>query len=257
MIQPQFNIGPITFHLYGFIIALGALTGWVIAKKRAKYYKIPEKIFDDYLLLIPLILAVVGARIYHVLDYWDLYKTNFLQVFYIQNGGLGIWGAVGGGILGLSLLCSVKKINFLATLDLIAPSFALAQAIGRIGNYINQEGFGPPTNLPWKILIEPQNRPLNFITSSYFHPTFFYEASLDLIIFAFLLYFSKKMKGNGKIFGTYLILYSTSRFFIEFLRIDTWVSEGVKVAQVISIFGIITGSYLLFIKNKASKANLP
>ncbi|MEK7580903.1 MAG: prolipoprotein diacylglyceryl transferase [Patescibacteria group bacterium] len=256
MIQPQFNIGPITFHLYGFIIALGAVTGWVIAKKRAKYYKIPEKIFDDYFLLIPLILAVVGARIYHVLDYWDFYKTNFLQVFYIQNGGLGLWGAIAGGILGLFLLCTVKKINFLASLDLIAPSFALAQAIGRIGNYINQEGFGPPTNLPWKIFIEPQNRPLSFITSSYFHPTFFYEASLDLIIFASLLYFSKKVKGNGRIFGTYLILYSTIRFFIELLRIDTWVLGGVKVAQVISIFGIIAGIYLLIAKSKTKPSRL-
>lgn len=252
MIPKAINIGPLSLHLYGLLIALGILLGWYIAKRRASSYKIPTKIFDDYILIVPLVSALIFARIYHVLDYRNIYLQNPVTVFYIQNGGIGIWGAILGAIIGVWIVAKIKKLNTLKLLDLFAPSLAIGQAIGRIGNWINQEGFGPPTNLPWAVYIDPQNRPIQYYDYSRFHPTFFYEAILDLIIFLILLALSKKFKKNGQIFAFYLIFYSVVRFGMEFLRIDTWVMSGIKIAQFISLLGIVSGS-LIILSQKAKQ----
>lgn len=252
MISPTFNIGPLTVHYYGLIIATGVFIGWALAKKRAPKYQIPEKIFDDPILLIVLILALIGARIYHVLDFWNYYSQNPILIFYISNGGIGIWGALLGGLLGMYFVTRIKKLPTLRVLDLTVPSLVLGQSIGRIGNYINQEGFGPPTSLPWSVYISPDKRPLQYVQYSFFHPTFFYEAILDLAIFVVLIYFARKSKTSGHVFALYLILYSVSRFFIEFYRIDTWTAGTIKIAQVLSALTLILGIYLLYhYKNKA------
>lgn len=252
MINPTLNIGPLTVHYYGLIIASAIFIGWAMTKRRASKYKIPEKIFDDPILLVVLILALVGARIYHVLDYWDYYSKNLLLVFYIQNGGLGIWGGLLGGLLGMYFVTKIKKLSILEVLDLTVPYLALGQAIGRIGNYINQEGFGPPTSLPWGVYISPDKRPFQYIQYPFFHPTFFYEAILDLVIFGILIYFARKSKTPGHVFALYLILYSLSRFFIEFYRIDTWTVGTIKIAQALAVLTLILGSYLFYyFKNKA------
>lgn len=252
MISPQINIGPITFHLYGFIIALAIFFGWLLAKKRAHLYKIPVVIFEDSVLLTPLVLSIIFARIYHIVDYWRVYKTNPISIIYIFNGGLGIWGALIGAFIGFYIVSKLKKISLLSILDLTAPSFLLAQAIGRIGNYINQEGFGPPTSLPWAVYINPQNRPEMFNNYSYFHPTFFYEAILDFIFFVLLILISKKIKKPGQVFSSYLILYSIGRAIAEFFRIDTWQIGSVKVAYVLSVVTLLLGLLLVFYyQNKA------
>lgn len=250
MIPKAINIGPFSFHLYGLLIALGVLLGWHIAKKRAHFYKIPEKLFDDLLLIVPLALSIIFARLYHVLDYRNIYFKNPISIIYIQNGGLGIWGAIFGAVLGIWIVSQIKKINLPNLLDLLAPSLALGQAIGRIGNWINQEGFGPPTNLPWGVYIDPASRPINYSQYTRFHPTFFYEAILDLIIFITLLVLSKKFKKSGQTFALYLILYALARFFVEFLRIDTWVARTVKVSQVISLATIGLGILIFLVQNR-------
>ncbi len=250
MIPSQIEIGPIVVHPYGFLIAVAIFLGWYIAKKRATLYKIPKSIFEDYILLLPLTTSLIGARLYHVLDYRYVYSQNPVSIFYIQNGGLGIWGGLVGFLIGLYIVTKVKKLNLLNILDLVAPSFALAQAIGRVGNWINQEGFGPPTSLPWAVYIDPKNRPLEFANATRFHPTFFYESILDLLIFILLLYLSKKLKQKGQIFAFYLILYSSARFALEFLRIDTWVAGGIKIAQLFCAIGVITGFLIVFLQNR-------
>lgn len=247
MIPKIIEIGPLTFHIYGLIIGIAALTGWYVTKSRAHYYKIDKKIFDDWVLIIPLLTSIIGARLYHVLDYWSIYSKNPIDIIKIQNGGLGIWGAIAGGIVAIYYICKAKNINFLRTLDLVAPSMALAQAIGRLGNWINQEGFGPPTTLPWKVYIEPQNRPYQYILTNYFHPTFFYEAALNLVVFVLLICLGKKFNKPGQIFAFYLIFYSTARFFLEFLRLDTWTIGAVKIAQILSAISIIAGTTILFL----------
>ncbi|OGD86775.1 prolipoprotein diacylglyceryl transferase [Candidatus Curtissbacteria bacterium RBG_13_35_7] len=250
MFPRNINSGPLTIHLYGLIIAIAVYLGWYLAKKRASAYKIPPKIFEDPILLIPLFLAILGARFYHVIDYWSMYQTNLISTLYITNGGLGIWGGLLGLFAGLLVVSIIKKLSLLSILDLCAPSVILAQAIGRFGNYINQEGFGPPTNLPWGIFIEKSNRPAQYITSGYFHPTFFYEAILNFIFFIILLKLSVKLKINGQIFVLYLIFYSTIRFITEFWRIDTWVIGTVKIAQVMSISVFIIGISISLILKK-------
>lgn len=250
MIPPQISLGPVKIHFYGLIIGVAVYLGWYVAKKRAHFYKIPHKIFDDPALLIPLLLGIVGARLYHVFDYWDLYSRDLLSILYIGKGGLGIWGGLLGAILGFIWVAKVRRINIFSALDLVSPSLLLGQVLGRIGNFINQEGFGPPTNLPWGIFIEKANRPLEFINSSYFHPTFFYEAILDFIFFLILLFLSQRLKIKGQMFALYLILYSTGRFIAEFWRIDTATIGTIKLAQALAVIAFIFGITLYFTQQR-------
>lgn len=253
MISNQINIGPLTFHLYGLIIAAAIYLGYILAKSRA-HHTIPKRIFDDPILVIPLVLAIIGARAYHVLDYWRLYQNNPISIFYISQGGLGIWGALIGAFVGFFIVAKVKKLSLLPVLDLVSPSVILGQAIGRIGNFVNQEGFGPPTDKPWGVYIELQNRPVQFSTSTHFHPTFFYEAILDAVIFIVLIKFANKTKIPGQVFALYLILYSTGRFIAEFWRIDTATVGTIKVAQLLSAITFMIGVFIfLHSKNLTNK----
>ncbi|MBI2034806.1 MAG: prolipoprotein diacylglyceryl transferase [Candidatus Levybacteria bacterium] len=143
----------------------------------------------------------------------------------------------------------MKRLNIWSILDLAAPSILLGQTIGRIGNYINQEGFGPPTSAPWGVFIDPQNRPTQYVLYTRFHPTFFYEALLDAIFFILLIYLSKRLNVSGQLFAFYLIFYSLARFITEFWRIDTATIGEIKVAHVISIFAFMIG-LLLFSTRK-------
>ena len=248
MISPQISIGPLTFHAYGFVIAISIYLGWHLAKKRAATFKL-RQLLDDPILIAPLIFGIVGARFYHVLDLWGYYSQNPDKIMAISNGGLGIWGGLAGIFVGFWLVAKIKNINFLSLLDLMAPSLLLAQAIGRIGNFINQEGFGPPTNLPWGVYIEPQNRPIQYLAFDRFHPTFFYEAILDLIFFFILLKFGQKSNVKGQLFALYLIFYSTARFTAEFARLDTATFGSIRVAHLLSVATFALGLWL-FIKLK-------
>jgi phosphatidylglycerol---prolipoprotein diacylglyceryl transferase len=290
MFPKSINIGPLTVHLYGIIIALAIYLGWLLAKKRAHIYKIPQKIFDDPILLVPLALAIFGARLYHVLDLWDYYLAHPGLIFAIWNGGLGIWGALIGVLLGFWIISKIRKIDLLSILDLSAPSLLLGQAIGRIGNYINQEAFGPPTRAPWGVFISPENRPGEFINSTHFHPTFFYEAIIDAVFFIVLIFVERRihysssdrvrrgsrevtlkttnnLKGKfstgsnnnkrrlapGQLFALYLILYSLGRFAVEFWRIDTATIGTIKLAHLLSVLTFAAGILLLLSKKTISK----
>ena len=253
-LKPQIKIGFLTIHLYGLIIALAIYIGYALAKKRASLYKIPQKIFDDPILLVPLILAIIGARAYHVADYRAYYSQNLWAVFLIGRGGLGIWGAIAGTVLGFVIVCKVRKINVFSALDLASPSLILGQAIGRLGNYFNQEGFGPPTQKPWSIYISPDRRPEIYQNFSRFHPTFFYEAIIDLIFFVIIISLASRLKKKGQVFAFYLILYSTGRFIVEFWRIDTATVGTIKIAHLISIITFTLGILLFLRSNK--KLNL-
>lgn len=247
------KLGPLTFHTYGAIFALAIFVGYYIAKKRAHLYKVPQKIFDDPILLIPLVLAIAGARAYHVIDYWNIYSQDLLSIFNLSGGGLGIWGGLFGVFVGFWIVARLRQINFLSILDVASPSLLLGQAIGRFGNWINQEAFGPPTDLPWGIYIDPENRPAQFLSASRFHPTFFYEAILDAIFFVILIYLSKPSTVNrqqstvkpGQTLALYLILYPIGRFIVEFWRIDTATIGIFKVAQLLSAVAFLIGIYLL------------
>ena len=153
-------------------------------------------------------------------------------------------------LLGFLFVAKVKNLDLLKSLDLAAPSIILGQAIGRLGNYINQEGFGPPTNLPWGVFIGPQNRPAQYFLYSRFHPTFFYEVLLNLIFFILLLYLAGKLKIKGQVFALYLIFYSVARSISEIWRIDTWIVDGVKIAYIFSLAAFICGVGLFWLQSQ-------
>ena len=218
-----FSAGPFTLRWYGLCIALGiAVATWLAASElRRKGYD-PALALDALFFIVP--PGFIGARVYHVLTDYQLYANDPIPgIFEVWNGGLGIYGAVIGGFLGLLVFARVRGISALAFADTIAPGLVLAQAIGRWGNYFNQELFGRPSDLPWAIEIAPQNRPPGFTDAASFHPTFFYESLWNLLVCLILLFvarrFADRLK-NGDIVLLYVCLYSAGRFFVETLRVD-------------------------------------
>lgn len=229
-------------NLYGLFISLATLFGFLYAKKRASLFKIPTKEMDN-LFLIVLPLSLIGARLYHVFDKWSFYSGHPESFLYVWKGGLGILGALFGGLLGVILYWFfTKRFSLTSLLDLLAPSLLLGQAIGRFGNYFNQEGFGPPTSLPWGIYIDPARRPYSWQNFEKFHPTFFYEALWDFFGFLIIVSLEKKLiKKPFSLTAFYLIIYGLGRFLIEFFRFDTASIMGIKVAQMISFLMIFIG----------------
>ena len=182
-------------------------------------------------------LGLVGARIYHVIDWWSYYSQHLLEIPAVWRGGMGIYGGILGGVIGLWIYVKKRKGRILPLLDAGAVGLPLGQAIARWGNYFNQELYGQPTDLPWGIYIRPENRLLSVWEYEKFHPLWLYESLWCLVIFLVLL---KVVKKNQ--FIIYLGLYGLGRFFLEFLRIEAWTISGINVAQAISLGLILTAA---------------
>ncbi len=218
-----FEAGPFAMRWYGLLIALGITVGtYVVSRELARRGYDGALALDALFFVIP--LGFIGARVYHVLTDYELYADDpFPGVFEVWNGGLGIYGAVIGGFIGVLIFARIRGISPLMFADAIAPGLILAQAIGRWGNYFNQELFGRPSDLPWAIRIAPENRPDGFEDAANFHPTFLYESLWNLLVFFALLFvarrFASRLK-DGDVFLLYVSLYSVGRFFVEALRID-------------------------------------
>ncbi len=228
-----FSIFGVDVAWYGILISLGILFGIMVATYRARQ----EGLYNDVIVdmsLVAIPMAIIGARAYYVIFSWDYYSQNPDQILNIRQGGLAIHGGIIFGVLAGYLFCKYKNIKFWKLADIVAPSIILGQAIGRWGNFINQEAHGGPTNLPWGIMVDGVK----------VHPTFLYESLWNFGVFIFLLFYSKKKKYNGHIFVLYLILYSIARFFIEGLRTDSLMFGSFRVAQLISI-AIIIGTIII------------
>ncbi|MFZ7131099.1 MAG: prolipoprotein diacylglyceryl transferase [Eubacteriales bacterium] len=246
---------PIAFELfgyevrwYGLFIASAMMIGIILATKRGgKKHISQDDILDILIIAIP--CAIIGARLYYVIFNLSYYFDNPSEIIAIWRGGLAIHGGILGGALGGYLVCKKKKIDFLMMLDIFAPCFPLGQAIGRWGNYFNQEAYGTETTLPWAITV---NDPLKGLI--HVHPTFLYESIWDLFIFMFILYYDKKhKKADGELICIYAVLYSIGRFFIEGLRIDSLYFLGLRTAQLVSLSLIIIGS-VMFVKIRKKNA---
>jgi phosphatidylglycerol---prolipoprotein diacylglyceryl transferase len=261
-----FGLQPFHIYFYGILIMAGVIAAAFLAQAEAKRRGLDPNFLWDALFWVVL-AGIVGARIWHVFSpppsmveqgittQW--YLTHPLDMINIRNGGLGIPGAVIGGALALWILSRRNKSSFLTWADVTAPGVALAQAIGRWGNYFNQELYGKPTNLPWKIYIDPLHRVPGYENNDYFHPLFFYESLWNILVMALLLWaarrFSKWLK-PGDIFLGYLILYAIGRFCLEFLRLDASQVGGINFNQTFMVIVMIVGGIVLFLNHRLRRA---
>jgi phosphatidylglycerol:prolipoprotein diacylglycerol transferase len=257
-----------TFHIYfyGILITLGVIAAALIGQAEAKRRGMNTEVIWDALFWVVL-AGIIGARIWHILTpppsmvaqgittKW--YLMHPLDMLNIRNGGLGIPGAVIGGALALWIYCRRKHISFMTWADVVAPGVALAQAIGRWGNFFNQEVYGLPTNLPWKIYIDPLHRVERFQNNEYFHPLFFYESLWNVVNMAVLLWLARRFKGwlkPGDIFLIYMIMYSIGRFSLDFLRLDASQVGGININQTFVVFVALVAGAIIFINHRRRRA---
>jgi prolipoprotein diacylglyceryl transferase len=214
------ELGPFELHAYGLMLALGVLVAAKIAEKRWVAWGHPGKEIAE--IFIPVVIAgVIGARVYHLFTGYDWDAGGLAGTVRIWEGGLSIWGAVGGGAIAVIVMARVKHLDTLRLMDAIAPGLAVAQAIGRFGNYFNQELFGRPTDLPWGLEIDFDKRPPNARGEATFHPTFLYE-SLWCLLVAGTIVWLERNRGlrRGQAFALYVSMYTFGRIFFEWLRVD-------------------------------------
>lgn len=240
-----FQIFGMPVYWYGLLIALGFMAAIFIGTRQAAKFGLKsEDIVDLVLFAAP--GAIIGARLYYVIFNWHEFQGDFYKIINIREGGLAIYGGVIAGILVTYAFCKVRKIQPLKLMDFGAPLLILGQAIGRWGNFINQEAFGHNTNLPWGMtsetvrdylirskealaakgmLVDP-NMPV--------HPTFLYESLWNFAVFAFLMGYRKKKKSDGEIICLYALLYGAGRFVIEGLRTDSLYSGSIRISQLVA-----------------------
>lgn len=222
--QGVWHLGPLPLRAYALCIVAGIFAGYYLGKTRwiARGGK-AEVIADITMWAVP--CGLIGSRIYHVITDYELYfgeGRHPIDALKIWHGGLGIWGGVAAGLLGAWYAARRHKVSFLAAADAMAPGIALAQAIGRFGNYFNQELFGRPTTLPWGLEIDPAHRPEGYESSATFHPTFLYEAIWDIGVVVLVILADRKWKfGHGRALALYVAGYTAGRAWIETMRIDT------------------------------------
>ncbi|WP_328994804.1 prolipoprotein diacylglyceryl transferase [Kribbella sp. NBC_01245] len=222
--QGVWEIGPLPLRGYALCILLGIYVGYLLGKRRwvARGGK-PEVAGDMVMWAVP--FGLIGARIYHVITDYQLYfgeGRNPVDALKIWNGGLGVWGAVAFGALGAWIACRRHGVPFLVMADAFAPGIALAQAIGRWGNWFNQELFGGPTTQPWGLEIDLAHRPEGYEQFATFHPTFLYEFLWNLGVVALVILVDRRYKlGHGRAFALYVAGYTLGRGWIEYMRIDS------------------------------------
>lgn len=260
-----FRLGPFAVHWYGIILITGALLGAYLSSRIAQRRgHNPDHIWN--MLIVVLVLGIIGARLYHVFSRpatgvgWDYYREHPIEIIriwrdgqFVGFSGLGIYGGFIGGLIGVYLYTHFAGLRFLEWVDITAPALLLAQAIGRWGNFVNQELYGPPTTLPWGIHIDCAHRYGDFLCppqgtvgpNALFHPTFLYESLWNLIGVAILILVIRKWDHRlrtGDLLFSYLIYYPLGRFWIElFFRPDAWVLGSLPTASIISIISVIIG----------------
>ena len=248
-----FELGPITVYWYGIIIGTGLLFGWILASRESKRLGMGQEVIAD-LLLWAIPIAIISARIYYVLFEWDYYKTHLGEIVAIWNGGIAIHGAIIGGVITAIIFGKKRGISFWKIADVVAPSLILGQAVGRWGNFMNQEAHGTEVtrafleilHLP-KFIIDQM-----YIDGVYYHPTFLYESVWNLLGFAILIVIRRiPTLHRGEIFLSYLVWYSIGRFFVEGLRTDSlMLTDSLRMAQMVSLFLFVLALSLIWLRRR-------
>jgi phosphatidylglycerol---prolipoprotein diacylglyceryl transferase len=235
-----FQLGPLVIRWYGILMATSIVVGLWLAHRQARREGLPA---DDIITAgqWAVLAGLVGARLYEVAFNWDYYGQYPAKIFAVWEGGLAIHGGLILGPLVGAWLAWKWGLPILRGLDVTAPSFAIGQAIGRWGNFFNEEAFGRPTALPWKLYISPPHRPPGYTQFDYFHPAFLYESLWALAIFGVLvLWLRPRLREQpGALFFAYIGLYSSGRFAIEAIRLDSFWLGPFRVAQLASLLGVV------------------
>jgi phosphatidylglycerol:prolipoprotein diacylglycerol transferase len=247
-----FQIGSFEVRWYGILIAFGViaaiiLTGYNCKKKNLDF----DVILDAFFIAFP--TAIVGARAYYVIFEFENYKNNLIDVFNIRKGGLAIHGGLIGAFIAVYIFSKVKKIELLKYLDIVAPAIILAQAIGRWGNFMNGEAHGGEVSYEFISHFPAFIQKGMNIGGTYYQPTFLYESIWNILVCIILLIilYKKNNEENGIVIGSYITLYSLGRVFIEGLRTDSLMLGSLRVAQLVSIAGMILGiGLILYVKRK-------
>lgn len=223
------ELGPLTIHFYGAIIAAGLLLGMLYCLRRGAEFGLKENdILDGFLWITP--FAIVCARIYYCVFSWDEYAADPISVLYIWNGGIAIYGSVIGAIIGMAVFAKIKKVKLTSVLDLVLIAFLIGQFIGRWGNFMNREAFGAATDSYFRMGL------YNTVTGSweYYHPTFLYESVWNMVGFLLLHFLSKKRQYDGQMALGYAAWYGLGRCIIEGLRVDSLWWGPFRVSQVLA-----------------------
>ncbi len=235
-----FEIGPLAIRWYGILMAASIVVGLVLAHWQARREGLPA---DDIVSAgqWAILAGLAGARVYEVIFNWDYYGQYPSKIIAVWEGGLAIHGSLIAGPLVGVWLAYRWKLPVLRALDVAGPSIAIGQAIGRWGNFFNEEAFGRPTNLPWKLYVSPPHRPPGFGQYEFFHPTFLYESLWDLGVFiALIVWLRPRLRAYpGALFFAYIGLYSIGRFAIEALRLDSFWVGAFRVPQLASVAGVV------------------
>ncbi len=254
MIDPvAIEFGIFNIHWYGIIIALAIITSFSLVMYLSKKSNVSSEFFLDFFIIgIP--VGIIGARIYFVLFNLSYYLNNPLQIIAVWQGGLAIHGAIIGGVVVLIVLSKKRNISFWKVTDLLAPALILGQAIGRWGNFINQEAYGSIVSEEFINHFPAFIKNQMFIEGSYHHPTFLYESVWNLLMFFFLIWLiNKEFKKDGDVFFTYLIGYSIGRYFIEELRTDSLMFLNIQLAQLISVLLIVFAIIMLYFRHRTNR----
>ena len=234
------SLGPLTIHLYGLVIGIGLILAVLYACRRSKQFGLKEDdILDGVLWVTP--FAIICARIYYVAFSWEDYADNLWSVFAIWEGGIAIYGSVIGAVIGVVVLCKVKKLKIATVLDITLLGFLIGQILGRWGNFFNREAFGAATDSFFRMGL------YNTVTGAweYYHPTFLYESVWNLVGFTLLHFLSKRRKYDGQIALGYAAWYGLGRCFIEGLRVDSLYWGPFRVSQVLAALTCVTASAIL------------
>ncbi len=244
------SIGFIEIYWYAIFIVIGIIVAYIVARTIAKERGVNLKDFED-LIFIGLILSIIGTRLYYVIFNFSIYQDNLLNILNVRDGGLAIHGGIITAFTWGLYFSKKRKMNLLDIFDAGAAGFLIAQSIGRWGNFINQEAHGPQVSRGFlenlkipNFIIEGMN-----IGGVYYHPTFLYESLWNFVGFILVVVFRKRIfKKKGDIFCFFVVWYSFARFFIEGLRTDSLMFQDYKVAQIVSVAGIIFGVVFYFKK---------
>ncbi|HET7011645.1 MAG TPA: prolipoprotein diacylglyceryl transferase [Anaerolineales bacterium] len=256
------HLGPLYLRFYGIILVMGAATAAYLAGSMMKRDgKDPDLVWDG--LLWVLAFGIIGARLWHVFTpsktLLDMgidtryYLTHPLDILLTWRGGLGMPGAILGGVFGMYLFARRRKLKLVELLDYAAPGVPLAQAIGRWGNFVNQELYGPPSDLPWAIFIRPENRMAGYESFERFHPLFLYESIWNLALFGVLYWLWRRHRNWFRppdLFLLYLVGYGVGRFLLEFLRLDYVPAFGINLNQAVMLLLAVAAALVVFFRQR-------